>query len=353
MPRERTQSLAQLLDSYVRPGELYRRLDGGTVRCYACAHSCRIPEGRRGICQVRFNQGGTLMVPYGYVAGLNVDPVEKKPFYHVMPGEGVLTFGMLGCNFHCPFCQNWVSSQALRDEAAGVVPDPISVEEMVSLGVRRGAKLIASSYNEPLITSEWAVAVFKQARAKGMRTLYVSNGYATPEVLDYLRPWLDGMNIDLKCFTDAGYRRLGGVLERVKETIAGAYRLGLWVEVVTLVVPGFNDSDSELRDMARFVASVSQDIPWHVTAFHPAYKEKAGGRTPASTLQRAAEIGRQEGLRFIYAGNLPGAVKSLEDTRCPGCGATLVERWGFQVLANRIGHDGKCPRCGTLIAGMW
>jgi len=353
MPRDRAESLVQVMDSYARLGELYDRLDGNSVRCYACARRCRISDEQRGICQVRFNRNGALMVPHGYVAGLNVDPVEKKPFYHVMPGAGVLTFGMLGCNFHCSFCQNWVSSQALRDEAAGTVPDPIEAESMVSLGVRHGAKLVASSYNEPLITSEWAVEVFRQAKARGMRTLYVSNGYGTPEVLDYLRPWLDGMNIDLKCFTDAGYRRLGGVLEHVKETIAGAHRRGMWVEVVTRVVPGFNDSDAELRDIARFVASVSPDIPWHVTAFHPAYREGGGGRTPASTLQRAAGIGRQEGLRFIYAGNLPGALESLEDTRCPGCGTTLVERWGFQVRSNRIGSDGKCPQCGVSIPGIW
>jgi len=293
------------------------------------------------------------MTPYGYAAGLQVDPIEKKPFFHVMPGAPVLTFGMLGCNFHCPFCQNWISSQALRDEAAGASPEPIDAEALVDLGARHGAKLVASSYNEPLITTEWAVEVFKEAKARGMGTLYVSNGYATPEVLDYLRPWLDGTNIDLKCFSDLGYRRLGGVLERVLETIERTHGMGLWVETVTLVVPGFNDSDDELREMARFLVSVSPDIPWHVTAFHPAYKEMGGERTPTRTLLRAAEIGREEGIRFVYAGNLPGAVESLENTRCPYCETTLVERWGYQVSGLRITPDDRCPECGASVPGMW
>jgi pyruvate formate lyase activating enzyme len=224
---------------------------------------------------------------------------------------------------------------------------------MVSLGVRNGARLVASSYNEPLITTEWAVEVFREAKAKGLKTLYVSNGYATWEALEYLRPWLDGINIDLKCFTDEGYRRLGAVLERVKEGIALAHKMGLWVEVVTLAVPGFNDSDEELRGMARFVVSVSPDIPWHVTAFHPAYREAAGGRTPPETLLRAADIGSNEGLRYIYAGNLPGAVESLEETRCPNCRTTLIERRGYQVAKPRITPEGRCPKCGTQIPGVW
>jgi pyruvate formate lyase activating enzyme len=248
------------------------------------------------------------MTPYGYAAGLQVDPIEKKPFFHVMPGAPVLTFGMLGCNFHCQFCQNWISSQALRDEAAGASPEPIDAEAMVDLGARNGARLVASSYNEPLITTEWAVEVFKQAKAKGMSTLYVSNGYATPEVLDYLRPRLDGINIDLKCFSDRGYRRLGGVLERVLETIERAHGMGLWVETVTLVVPGFNDSDDELREMARFLVSVSPDIPWHVTALHPAYKPPrrcgVAGEHPLSLLRDNA--GGALGLPGIRVQDNPG-----------------------------------------------
>jgi pyruvate formate lyase activating enzyme len=293
------------------------------------------------------------MVPSGYVAGLQVDPTEKKPFFHVLPGSRALTFGMLGCNFHCSFCQNWVSSQALRDPVAGTIPETIAAREMISLGVRHEAHLVASSYNEPLITTEWAVEVFKEAKAKGLRTFYVSNGYATKEVLDYLHPWLDGLNIDLKCFTDPGYRRLGGVLQHVLDTIERAHGMGLWIEVVTLVVPGFNDSADELREMARFLVSISPDIPWHVTAFHPDYKERDGRYTSASTLFRAASIGHEEGLRFIYAGNLPGATQSLENTYCPRCGQTLVERRGYHVGSYRITPQGACSDCGTSIAGIW
>jgi len=293
------------------------------------------------------------MVPAGYVAGLQVDPTEKKPFFHVLPGSLALTFGMLGCSFHCPFCQNWVSSQVLRDTTAGTAPEAIDAQAMVALGLRHGAKLVASSYNEPLITTEWAVEVFKEARARGLLTLYVSNGYASEEVLEHLRPWLDGINIDLKCFSDKGYRWLGGVLQRVLDTVERAHGMGFWVEVVTLVVPGFNDSDEELKEMARFLASVSPDIPWHVTAFHPDYKVRDGGYTPAATLSRAADIGHEEGLRFVYAGNLPGALRSLEDTRCPSCGETLVERQGYRVSRYRITPDGRCPDCGTSIPGVW
>jgi len=346
-------SLGQLLDSYARAGELYEHLEGKAVRCYACAHRCLIHEGRRGICKVRFNREGTLMVPAGYVAGLQVDPVEKKPFFHVMPGAPVLTFGMLGCSLHCPFCQNWISSQALRDEGAGTAPEPIDARAMVEAGLRHGVTLVASSYNEPLITTEWAAEVFKEAKSKGQGTLYVTNGYATPEVLEYLRPWLDGLSIDLKCFSDRGYRWLGGVLKRVLEGIQRAHEMGFWVEVVTLVVPGFNDSDEELRETARFLTSVSADIPWHVTAFYPTYKERGRERTPPRTLLRAADIGREEGLRFVYAGNLPGIVESLEDTRCPDCGGTLVERWGYQIRRYRITEEGRCPDCGTSIPGIW
>jgi len=256
--------LADVLDELTAEGELFEKLDDDAVRCYACGHRCLIREGRRGICKVRFNQGGVLKVPWGYVAGLQADPIEKKPFYHVLPGSDALTFGMLGCDFHCDFCQNWLSSQALRDPAstkAGHYIRRISAEQIVKSGVRAGAAVVASSYNEPLITSEWAVGIFKLAQDAGMKCVYVSNGNATPEVLEYLRPYLVGYKIDLKTMQDKQYRRLGGVLDHVLDSIRLAHELGLWVEVVTLVIPGFNDSTEELMDTARFIRSVSTDIP--------------------------------------------------------------------------------------------
>ena len=255
-------------------------------------------KARRGICQVRFNQGGKLRVPWGYVAGLQADPIEKKPFFHVLPGSDALTFGMLGCDFHCANCQNWVSSQMLRDPAAdesiGYLRR-ISPEQMVLAAKRSGASVIASSYNEPLITSEWAVSIFKLAVEQGIKCVYVSNGNATPQVLDYLRPYLSAYKIDLKTMRDKQYRQLGGVLKNVLDTIRRAHELGLWVEVVTLVIPGFNDSTEELLDAGRFITSVSPDIPWHVTAFHPDYKMTEPHPTPVKTLQRAAEIGQEVG----------------------------------------------------------
>jgi len=348
-----TTPLAQVLARSTREGHLYERLPNGRVRCFACGHRCLIPPGRDGVCRVRVNEGGTLKVPFGYVAALQLDPVEKKPFFHALPGAKALSFGMLGCDYHCSFCQNWVTSQALRDPAASAPTERVSPAEIVTAAKRAGARIVTSTYNEPLITSEWAVAVFEEAKAAGLVCSYVSNGNGTEEVLEYLRPWVSLYKVDLKGFRDRPYRDMGGTLERVTWTIEALHRKGFWVEVVTLVVPGLNDSDAELRDIARFLASVSPDIPWHVTAFHPDYRMDDRGPTPVATLLRAAEIGAAQGLRFVYAGNLPGAVRSWENTCCPGCRALLVERVGYRILKNRIGADGRCPECGRAIPGVW
>ncbi|MFC1961406.1 AmmeMemoRadiSam system radical SAM enzyme, partial [Chloroflexota bacterium] len=303
---DRFANLARL-DQFTIPGDLYQTVDAAThkIRCTACAHRCLLKDGRRGICQVRTNDGGVLRVPHGYVAALQVDPIEKKPFNHILPGGAALSFGMLGCNLHCSFCQNWDISQTGHDNRAGRDPMVISAAELVNLGRQRGAQIVASTYNEPLITTEWAVSIFKLAQAAGMKTVYISNGNATPEALDTLAPHLDGYKIDLKSMRDKPYRQLGTVLQHVLDTISAVYRRGLWLEVVTLVVPGFNDSNEELWDTARFLAGLSPDIPWHVTAYRPAYKMVDPPRTPVDTLRRAAEIGVEAGLNFVYAGNLP------------------------------------------------
>jgi pyruvate formate lyase activating enzyme len=347
------QPLAQLLARHTREGELYEKLEDDRVRCFACGHRCLIPPGREGICRVRFNEGGVLKVPFGYVAGLHMDPVEKKPFYHVLPGSKALSFGMLGCDFHCGYCQNWLTSQTLRDPTAMAPAQEVSAAEIVAAAKRGGARIVTSTYNEPLITSEWSAAVFRLAKAEGLLCSYVSNGNATEEVLEYLRPLVSLYKVDLKGFRDRPYRDLGGTLERVVWTIRALHEKGFWVEVVTLLVPGFNDSAEELRDIARFLVSVSRDIPWHVTAFHPDYKMDDREPTSVRSLLRSAEIGVEEGLRFVYAGNLPGAVRSWENTYCPGCRAPLVERIGFRVLANRLGADGRCPDCRQLVPGVW
>jgi len=349
-------NLVEILDSLTTQGELVEKQPDNTVRCTACGHRCLIREGRRGICQVRFNQGGNLRVPWGYVAALQADPIEKKPFFHVLPGADALTFGMLGCDFHCSYCQNWLTSQALRDPASDRSIEyvrQISPEHLVQFALRAGAEVIASSYNEPLITSEWAVAIFRQANQAGLKCVYVSNGNATPEALLYLHPHLVGYKIDLKTMQDRHYRRLGGVLEHVLDSIRLAHELGLWVEVVTLTVPGFNDSTDELMDAARYIASVSPDIPWHVTAFHPDYKMTDPQPTSVATLLRAAEIGLEAGLHFVYAGNIPGRTREYEHTFCPSCQTLLIERSGFTVYRYHLTAKGTCPKCGSIIPGIW
>src|SRR2546422_4050523 len=251
-------------------------------------------------------------------------------------------------------CQNALTSQALRDPVMGVPPQEVTPGEIVDLAERHRARILTSTYNEPLITSEWAVEVFREGRAHGLVGSYVSNGNATPEVLDYLRPWVDLYKVDLKGFDDKHYRQLGGVLGTVLETIRRLHRLGFWLEVVTLIVPGFNDTDAELRDIARFLVSVSPDIPWHVTAFHPDYKMTDRDQTTATTLRRAAELGVGEGLRYVYAGNLPGRVGPFENTSCPSCRALLIERVGYTILRDVLTPArGVCPSCGAGIPGRW
>ncbi len=330
------------------------RTEGERVRCVACGHRCLLASGRRGICRVRFNDGGELRVPFGYVAGgLACDPIEKKPFFHVHPGGDALTFGMLGCDFHCPYCQNWVTSQALRDPASGSSIVDVTPEQIVRAAQHSGARLVVSSYNEPLITAAGAVAVFRCAKAAGFACAFVSNGNATAEALDFLQPWIVAYKIDLKGFDDKRYRTLGGTLEHVIEGIRMVHQRGLWLEVVTLIVPGFNDSDAELRAIAGFLASVSADIPWHVTAFHSDYRMNDVASTTARQLIRAAEIGAEAGLHFVYAGNLPGRVGRWENTYCPHCGEVLVERVGYLVRNYRIAGDGRCSQCHAPVPGIW
>ncbi|HEX6622831.1 MAG TPA: hypothetical protein VF064_03910, partial [Pyrinomonadaceae bacterium] len=250
-------------------------------------------------------------------------------------------------------CQNWLTSQALRDDAAGTAPRRVSAERLVELARECGAQVVGSSYNEPLITAEWAVEVFKRARPEGLRTAFISNGNATPQVLDYLRPWTDCYKIDLKTMSDRGYRQLGGVVGNILDTVRMVRERGFWEEIVTLVIPGFNDSEDELRRAADFIASVSPDIPWHVTAFHQDYRMTENANTTAEQLVRACETGRAAGLRYVYAGNLPGRVGRWENTYCPACDALLVERHGYRILQMNVGADGLCPRCDARIPGVW
>ncbi|PYV89845.1 MAG: AmmeMemoRadiSam system radical SAM enzyme [Acidobacteria bacterium] len=346
-------TLNDIISEKVREGDLYEKLDRNRVRCYACGHCCPIPDGHAGVCKVRYNQGGTLYVPWEYVGAIQCDPIEKKPFFHAYPGALAYSFGMLGCDLHCAYCQNWVTSQALRDPDAVAPPMRATPEGLVRDALSQGAKVIVSTYNEPLITSEWAVAVFKEARAAGLLTGFVSNGNGTPQVLEYLRPWVDLYKVDLKSFDDRHYRQLGGRLQPILETIRRLHQMGFWLEIVTLLVPGFNESEEELKQLTAFLASVSPEIPWHVTAFHKDYKMTDPENTSAEKLLTAAKIGREAGLVYVYAGNLPGTVGDLENTRCPDCRTLLIERYGYFIQEYNLTSSGCCPSCARKIPGRW
>ncbi|HDP35403.1 MAG TPA: AmmeMemoRadiSam system radical SAM enzyme [Candidatus Hydrogenedentes bacterium] len=335
-----------------RAAQALYRLEGDVAQCLACAHQCRIKPGRGGVCGVRLNRDGVLYAPDGYVAGLQVDPIEKKPFYHVLPGANALSFGMLGCNFHCDFCQNWISSQMPRAEEQVSGIRAVSADRIVNTAREQDAPIIVSTYNEPLITADWAARIFEKAKEHNLLCGFVSNGFASEEVVRFLRPVMDLFKIDLKCFTDDGYRSLGGRLQPVLDAIERAVAAGFWVEVVTLVVPEFNDSARELSGIATFIAGVSPDIPWHVTAFYPTYKMTDRGPTALRQLDRAYDAGKSAGLRYVYAGNMAGRVANREHTYCHHCNALLIERVGFHVQKNRL-DNGKCPECGAAIPGKW
>jgi pyruvate formate lyase activating enzyme len=353
--KQKLQSLKNQLHQFSVPAAeaLIQRQPDGAIQCFACGHRCLVKPGRDGVCRVRFNDNGVLKVPYGYVGALACDPIEKKPFFHVLPGSDALTFGMLGCDFHCGYCQNWVTSQMLRDPNAVGPVRTATAEQLVDLAIQHKAPVIASSYNEPLITSEWAVDVFKVARQRGLVCAYISNGNATPQVLDFIRPYVSAYKVDLKTFNPKHYRELGGVMENVTSTIKLLKDRGFWVEIVTLVIPGFSDDPDDLKRMAEFLAGIDPLMPWHMTAFHPDYKMRDRRHTVADDLLKVVEIGKQAGLKYLYPGNLPGHVGELENTRCHHCGHTLIRRHGFLVTMSRMQADGNCPSCKKPIPGIW
>jgi pyruvate formate lyase activating enzyme len=353
--KQRLKSLKEMLHQFSGPAAeaLIERKEGGAVQCFACGHRCLVLPGRDGVCRVRFNENGQLLVPRGYVGVLACDPIEKKPFFHVRPGSDALTFGMLGCDYHCGYCQNWVTSQMLRDAEAAAPPRMTTPKQLVDYAIAHRAPVVASSYNEPLITSEWAVEVFQEAKSRGLLCAYISNGNGTPQALDFIRPWVSAYKVDLKTFNPKHYRELGGVMEHVTETIVNLKQRGFWVEIVTLVVPGFSDDPDEMKRMAGFLASVDPLMPWHITAFHPDYKMTAPRQTQADDLLRIVEYGVQAGLRYIYPGNLPGQVGEWENTRCHYCNETVIRRHGFLVTENRLSAAGECPKCKKILPGLW
>jgi pyruvate formate lyase activating enzyme len=337
---------------------LYQKLDNQRVRCDLCAHRCTISQGHQGVCQVRENRDGILYsLVYGLPLSQAVDPIEKKPLFHFYPGSTAFSIATAGCNFRCEFCQNADISQMPRDRGE-ILGRKVTPEEIVRAAQRYGSRSIAYTYTEPTIFFEYSYDIARLAHQVGIASVYVTNGYMTREMLEMFQgvsnghePWLDAANVDLKAFRDETYKKVCGArLQPVLDALKQMKALGVWVEVTTLVVPDMNDSAAELGDIAHFIGvELGVETPWHVSRFHPDYRMRDRGPTPAATLQRAYELGREAGLRYVYVGNLPGA--RLEDTTCPGCGQTVVGRWGFQVTVRRV-QDGKCMQCGTAIDGV-
>lgn len=323
----------------------------GAVACRLCAHRCLVKPGRAGVCAVRENRGGRLVtLVYGEAAAAHVDPIEKKPFYHFLPGSTALSVAAAGCNFRCGFCQNWQISQSPRRPGGAIGGEPYPPAAVVRAALDAGCRSVSYTYTEPTIFFEYAYDTARLAREAGLLNTFVTNGYMTAEALETVRPFLDAANVDLKAFRDETYRTVCGArLEPVLETIRLMRRLGVWVEVTTLVVPGLNDGPAELGDMARFIAGVGPDIPWHISRFHPDFEYAGTPPTPLAALRAAAEAGRRAGLRHIYVGNVPG---EPEDTACASCGQVLIRRRGFDVLENAL-RGSRCPRCGTELAGRF
>lgn len=339
-------------EGFSKEAMLYEKEQQNAVTCNLCAHRCYIPDGHAGICKVKVNRTGVLYtLVYDRVIAANVDPIEKKPLFHFLPGTEAFSVATVGCNFHCRCCQNWDISQLPRIHPDTTVPgDKLAPGEIVDLALAAGCQSIAYTYTEPTIFFELAYDTAKLAAAAGQKNIFVTNGYMTPEALRMIEPYLHAVNIDLKGFDDKRHRRIcGAKLQPVLDSIALAKQLGLWLEVTTLVVPGHNDSDEELRLIALFLKDIDPEIPWHLSAFFPTYKMMDIHPTDRESLLRAWEIGKDAGLRHVYCGNLPAI---HEDTVCYQCRKTLIRRVGFSVKSNRIA-EGRCPFCDTAIAGVW
>ena len=330
---------------------LYEKLDGQKVRCNLCGHRCVIAAGKYGVCRVRQNvEGGLRSENFDAVVAVNVDPIEKKPLFHFLPGSRSLSVAAPGCNFQCAFCQNWQISQSPQDgriEGQAVAPDQI-----VAAARNYDCRSISYTYTEPTVFFELAYQTATRAGREGIKNCFVSNGYLSPLGVETIAPVLDAINVDLKAFSDETYRtimkaRLEPVLTCLREIVSH----GIWLEVTTLVVPGMNDSRGELADIAKFIAGeLGPDVPWHVSRFHGDYRMTGTPPTPIETLVMATELAAEAGLRYVYCGNVSG--QADENTYCPSCHERLIERSGFSVRSNRLA-DGKCPSCGTAIPGVW
>jgi pyruvate formate lyase activating enzyme len=330
---------------------LYERRDDGKVHCYLCNHHCVIASGKRGICGVRENNNGTLYtLVYERLITANVDPIEKKPLFHLQPGTRAFSVATVGCNFRCLHCQNHEISQiSLRGgEISG---DRVPPRELVAMALRYDCASIAYTYTEPTIFFEYAFDTAKLSSERKLRNCFVTNGYMTMEAIDMIAPFLDAANVDLKSYSDTFYKDICGAnVAPVLEAIRGLKDRGVWVEVTTLIIPTLNDSDDELRNIARFISSIGREIPWHVSAFYPSFKMLDKPRTPPETIHRARQIGLDEGLRYVYTGNI--MCGEGEDTYCHQCHSLLIGRRGYHISENRVRH-GACPVCGATIDGIW
>ncbi len=323
-----------------------------TVLCRLCNHHCHIKEGKRGLCGVRENQAGKLYsLVYGKLVSENIDPIEKKPLFHMLPGSRSYSISTVGCNFRCEHCQNYQISQYPHTRGAEIIGQDRSAAEVVDGAQNADCRSISYTYVEPTIFYEFAYDCAVLARKRGIKNVFVSNGFMSEEVTRHLAPVLDGINIDIKAFTEKFYREVCKArLQPVLDNVRLMHELGVWVELTTLIIPGWNDSDGELREIAEFIKAIDPAMPWHVTAFYPTYKMLDRPPTPASTLRKAREIGLAAGLSFVYQGNIPG--EGGESTYCPSCNAMLIERFGYRIGQNNL-EKGKCRSCGEKIAGIW
>ena len=335
---------------------LYEKLKDNEVHCEACHHHCLISDKRTGICGVRQNIDGDLyLLVYGKAISVNTDPIEKKPLFHFLPGQKAFSLGTLGCNFACNFCQNWEISQAPKpfDKTQGIKywGEEWPPQKIVDYCKDNKIPIIAYTYNEPTVWIEYALDTMKLAKKEGIKNIWVSNGFMSEKSLNLIAPYLDAINIDLKSFSEDFYQKIcKGRLEPVKENIKKIWKMGIWIEATTLIIPGFNDSEKELGQIAKFLMEISKDLPWHISAFYPCYKMLTQLPTSQEILISACEIGKKTGLRYVYTGNIPNS--NYESTYCPKCNSLIIERWDMEVLENNL-KNGKCPKCNTKIQGIW
>lgn len=337
---------------------LFEKLEDKKVRCLACSHQCLISDGQTGICGVRQNKNGVLyLLVYNKPVSVNIDPVEKKPLFHFMPGKKIFSLATIGCNFKCDFCQNWEISQLpktidkIRETSYEMQHESWTPKIIIKYCQENKIPMIAYTYNEPTIWTEYAYEIMKLAKEAGIKNVWVSNGFMSEKTLELISPYLDAINIDLKSFSEDFYQKIcKGHLEPVKKNIKKIWQKGIWIEVTTLVIPGFNDSSKELKEIAEFLKNISEDIPWHISAFYPAYMMSDIQPTSRKTLIETYKIGKKSGLKYVYTGNIPDS--NYESTYCPKCHSLIIKRVGMEVLENNL-KNGKCPKCNTKIQGIW